>query len=80
MNSLALVNFETNAYSVPTRYAGRKEAEIHAYVSHIEITIYGECVAKHERSYEKFQEVFEVDHMNWRKSQEPFSMRVPMSR
>jgi len=62
VNSLSLVNFETNAYSVPTRYAGRKDAQINAYVNHIEINIDGNCVAKHERSYEKLQEIFEVDH------------------
>ncbi|WP_382285026.1 Mu transposase domain-containing protein [Heyndrickxia sporothermodurans] len=57
VNSLSLVNFETNAYSVPTRYAGRKDAQINAYVNHIEINIDGNCVAKHERSYEKLQEI-----------------------
>ncbi|MFA9459191.1 IS21 family transposase, partial [Halalkalibacter sp. AB-rgal2] len=62
INSLSLVNFETNTYSVPTRYAGRKKAQLYAYVHHIEIRIDGDCVAKHERSYEKFQEIFEVDH------------------
>jgi transposase len=62
VNSLSLLNFETNAYSVPTRYAGRKDAQIAAYVNHIEVMIDGNCVAKHERSYEKHQEIFEVDH------------------
>lgn len=62
VNSLSLVNFETNAYSVPTRFAGRKDAQINAYVNHIEIKIDGNCVAKHERSYEKLQEIFEIDH------------------
>ena len=62
VNSLSLVNFETNANSVPTKYAGRKNAEIHAYVNHIEIKIDGNCVTKHERSYERLQEIFEVNH------------------
>lgn len=62
VNSLSLVNFETNAYSVPTRYAGQKDAHLYAYVNHIEIWLGGQCVAKHERSYERFHEVFEVDH------------------
>lgn len=62
INSLSLANFETNSYSVPTMYAGRKEAQIHAYVDHIEVWIDGNCVAQHERSYEKHEEVFEVDH------------------
>lgn len=56
------MNFETNTYSVPTRYAGRKDTQIYAYVNHIEIWLDGNCVAKHERSYERLQEVFEVDH------------------
>ncbi|WP_234969405.1 IS21 family transposase [Bacillus massilinigeriensis] len=62
VNSLSLVNFETNSYSVPTRYAGRKEALIYAYVDYVEVWLDGSCVAKHERSYERLQEVFEVDH------------------
>lgn len=62
VNSLSLVNFETNAYSVPTRFSGRKETQIYAYVDHIEIWLDGNCIAKHERSYKKLQEVFEVDH------------------
>ena len=62
VNSLSLVNFETNAYSVPTRYSGRKEAQIYAYVDHIEIWLDGNCVAKHTRSYKGLEEVFEVDH------------------
>jgi transposase len=62
VSSLSLVTFETNAYSVPTRYAGRKDAQIYAYVDDIEVWIDGICLVRHERSYEKFQEVFEVDH------------------
>lgn len=62
VNSLSLVNFETNAYSVPTRYAGRKDAEVRAFVENIEIWIDGNCVAEHKRTYEKLQERFEVDH------------------
>ncbi|WP_339062121.1 Mu transposase domain-containing protein [Tepidibacillus marianensis] len=56
------MNFETNSYSVPTRYAGRKETQIRAFVDKIEIWIDGSCVAEHERTYKKLQEVFEVDH------------------
>lgn len=62
VNTLSLVHFETNAYSVPTRYAGRKDAEVRAFVDKIEVWLGGECVAEHIRTYEKLQEVFEVDH------------------
>lgn len=62
VNSLSLVTFETNFYSVPTRYAGHKEVQIYAYVQQIEVVINGECIASHERSYNKQEEVFNVDH------------------
>ncbi|MGD6845784.1 IS21 family transposase [Bacillus infantis] len=62
INSLSLVNFDTNYYSVPTRYSGRKDAEILAYVERVEIWLDDVCVANHERSYDHSEEIFEVDH------------------
>ncbi|WP_203363655.1 IS21 family transposase [Bacillus sp. REN10] len=62
VNTLSLVTFETNAYSVPTVYAGQKDAEIFAYVDRVEIHLDGEVKAIHERSYERHQEVFNLDH------------------
>lgn len=62
INQLSLVNFETNTYSVPTSYAGNKQALLYAFVDRIEIWVDNQCIAQHERTYEKHQEIFEVDH------------------
>ena len=62
INTLALVNFETNRYSVPTRYAGRKDAFLYAYVDKIIVKIDNETIAEHKRIYEQHQEVLEIDH------------------
>lgn len=62
VSTLSLVRFETNDYSVPTRYAGRKDAQLLAYVDRIEVSLNNEVVAVHERSYERHQEIFNLDH------------------
>jgi hypothetical protein len=48
----ALVEFETNKYSVPSTCAG-KAVEIIAYPDRIQICIAGNVVANHKRSFEK---------------------------
>ncbi len=62
VNTLSLVSFETNTYSVPTRYAGRKDVLLHAYVDRIDILIDRQVIASHVRSYDQHLEVFELDH------------------
>lgn len=62
INTLALVNFETNRYSVPTRYSGRKDAFLYAYVDKIIVQIDGETIAEHERLYTQHGELLDIDH------------------
>lgn len=52
----ALVEFETNRYSVPSTCAG-KRVDITAYPGHIEIHLSGRRVARHTRSFGKRQTV-----------------------
>lgn len=62
INTLALMNFETNQYSVSTRYSGRKDAFLHAYVDKIIVQIDGERIADHERLYTPHSELLDIDH------------------
>ena len=48
----ALVEFETNKYSVPSSCAG-KMVEIAAYPAYIEIYVSEDCVANHNRCFDK---------------------------
>lgn len=50
----ALVEFETNKYSVPSTCVGQ-QVEISAYPGHVEIWISGQKVATHKRSFGKRQ-------------------------
>ena len=61
MNSYSQVQFENNRYSVPVKYAYQR-VQLHAYVDHIEIYCQNNLVAKHNRSYDKGQEVSNFDH------------------
>lgn len=62
MNTLSLVTFETNAYSVPTRYCGRKDVLLYAYVDRIDILTDSQMIASHIRTYDRHEEVFELDN------------------
>lgn len=55
------VLFETNAYSVPCRYAG-KSTTLKAYPNHIEVWIAGVLVARHERLFGRKGESLELRH------------------
>lgn len=61
VNSYSQVQFENNRYSVPVKYAYQR-VQLHAYVDHIEIYCQNNLVAKHNRSYDKGQEVSNFDH------------------
>lgn len=50
----ALVEFETNKYSVPSTCAGQ-QVELSAYLGHVEIWISGQKVATHKRCFGKRQ-------------------------
>lgn len=60
-NRLSLVNFDNNQYSVPVEY-GFSKLNLSAYAWHIEIACGDHIIATHKRSYEKWQEIMEVDH------------------
>lgn len=60
-NGTALVSFESNRYSVPVQYA-RRTLLLKAYWDCIRIYAGPDQVAVHPRSYEREQEVLDLDH------------------
>ena len=61
LNGYSQVTFETNRYSVPTDKA-RKHLILKAYPFHIEILTGDEVIARHERSYERRQDILNPLH------------------
>lgn len=61
VNSLALVHFETNRYSVPDRYAYR-QVTLKASVDKIRLYVGTELIAEHARLYGRNQESLNFDH------------------
>jgi hypothetical protein len=57
----AFVEFDTNRYSVPTDYAGTA-ASIFAYPGHIEIMIDRKKIARHERSFGRYEKIEHPSH------------------
>jgi transposase len=49
-----------NFYSAPVRVGQEVQAKV--YASHVEIWHEGQCVARHERSYGKFQDLLNLEH------------------
>jgi transposase len=60
-DSLSLVRFDTNAYSVPTRYAHRTLTVI-GTVGEVRIAFDGRMVARHPRCWDREQSVFDPVH------------------
>jgi transposase len=60
VTSLGCVKVKTNAYSVPVKAGTRVEARLAAGV--VEIWHEGKRVARHERSYGRYQEVLDLEH------------------
>jgi hypothetical protein len=60
VDGLGCVRVRTNLYSVPAP-AG-KTVEVRLYPSHLEVHDEGRCVARHERSYERNQQVLDLEH------------------
>jgi len=60
VNAMGCVKVLTNAYSVPLK-AG---TQVHAktYASTVELWHEGGCVARHERCYERYQQVLDLEH------------------
>jgi hypothetical protein len=61
VSSLALVRYKTNDYSVPVAY-GHRDVWIRAYVDRVVIGSGGEIIARHLRSYDREDMVFDPVH------------------
>lgn len=61
INRYSMVQFETNRYSVPTRYVGEK-VTIKATANEVKILDKGTVIASHKRVYGRSQEQIELDH------------------
>ena len=61
VTSLSLVRYRTNDYSVPTRY-GYREVLLKAYVDEVVICCGSEEIARHRRSYEREELIFDPLH------------------
>ena len=60
-NSLSLVRFDTNSYSVPVKYAHRQITVV-ASVDEIRLTFQGELIARHSRHWGREKHVFDPVH------------------
>jgi transposase len=61
VSSLSLVRYGNNDYSVPVAY-GHREVLVKAYVDRVEINCGSDCIAKHARSYDKADFIFDPLH------------------
>jgi len=60
VNGLGCVKVLTNTYSVPLPAATQVQAK--AYASRIELWHAGRCVARHERCYQRQQQILDLEH------------------
>ena len=61
VNSLSLVRYRTNDYSVPTEF-GHRQVLVKGYVHRVEIGCASEVIARHPRSYERETAVYDPLH------------------
>jgi len=61
VSSLSLVRYRTNDYSVPVAY-GYRDVLVKGYVAEVVISCGGEVIARHPRSYEREDFVFDPIH------------------
>ena len=61
VSSLSLVRYKSNDYSVPVAY-GYREVLIRGYVDHVVIGCGAEVIARHRRSYEREDLIFDPLH------------------
>jgi transposase len=61
VSSLSLVRYRTNDYSVPTEY-GHREVLVKGYVHEVMIACGSEVIARHRRSYQREDMIFEPRH------------------
>jgi hypothetical protein len=60
VDGLGRVKIRTNFYSAPVRAGMEVQAKV--YASHVEIWREQQCVARHERCYERSQEILNLEH------------------
>jgi len=60
VDGLGCVRVRTNLYSVPAKPG--KTVEVRLYPSYVEVRDEGRCVARHERCYERNQQVLDLEH------------------
>ncbi len=61
VNSLSLVRYRANDYSVPTQY-GHRQVLMKGYVHEVTVSCASEVTARHPRSYEREAVVFDPLH------------------
>ena len=61
VNSLSLVRYRSNDYSVPTRF-GHRQVLVKGYVHRVEIVCGSDVIARHQRSYEREVSVYDPLH------------------
>ena len=61
VSSLSLVRYRTNDYSVPVAY-GHRDVLVRGYVNEVVISCGSEIIARHRRSYERDDFVFDPLH------------------
>ena len=61
VSSLSLVRYRTNDYSVPVAY-GHRDVIVRGYVGQVVISCGSEVIAKHPRSYERDDFVYDPIH------------------
>jgi hypothetical protein len=60
VDGLGCVRVRTNLYSVPA--SAGKTVAVRLYPSQVEVRDEGRCIARHERSYERNQQVLDLEH------------------
>src|SRR5271167_378208 len=60
VDGLGCVRVRTNLYSVPAKPG--KTVEVRLYPSYVEVREQGRCIARHERGYQRNQQVLELEH------------------
>jgi hypothetical protein len=60
VDGLGCVRVKTNLYSVPA--APGRTVEVRLYPSYVEVRDEGRCIARHQRCYERHQQVLDLEH------------------
>jgi transposase len=67
------VRYDQNRYSVPRRWAF-ETVTVKAYVEHLEIVAAGQVIARHERSYDRGQQILDPHHYLVTLAQKPAAL------